>query len=232
MSARENILAKLRKANAYPMAEPQTDDYYKEMSPHWESEEARLKHWAKSMRAVKTEIFWVHENNWEETLVQVMQQKGLKNLLLSNKNAHGKRAEKAIQAASIEPRYFEQKIEDWKDDFFATVNAGFTTSLCGIAHTGTLMLTSSVEEPRSQSLVPPVHFCLFDTSKMYDTFYAAMQGEKLADNMPTNVILVSGPSKTADIQLTLAFGAHGPRDLVVLAILPEHINPADLEETA
>ena len=94
------------------------------------------------------------------------------------------------------------------------------------------MLTSSVEEPRSQSLVPPVHFCLFDTSKMYDTFYAAMQGEKLADNMPTNVILVSGPSKTADIQLTLAFGAHGPRDLVVLAILPEHINPADLEETA
>ena len=48
--------------------------------------------------------------------------------------------------------------------------------------------------------------------------------------MPTNIILVSGPSKTADIQLTLAFGAHGPRDLVVLAVLPEHINPADLEE--
>ena len=35
MSARDNILAKLRKANAYPMAEPQTFDYYQEMSPDW-----------------------------------------------------------------------------------------------------------------------------------------------------------------------------------------------------
>lgn len=65
---------------------------------------------------------------------------------------------------------------------------------------------------------------------MYGTFYAALQGEKLADNMPTNAILVSGPSKTADIQLTLAYGAHGPRDLVVLAVLPKHIKAEDLAE--
>lgn len=232
MSARENILAKLRKANAYPMVEPQTFDYYKEMSPTWDNEIARLKHWAKAMRAVKTEIFWVHENDWESTLVQVAQDKGLKNLLLSPKTASGQRAEKAVQAASIASRHFDQHLENWKDEFFAEIDAGFTSSLCGIAHTGTVILTSSPEEPRSQSLVPPVHICLFDTSKMYDTFHAALHGEQLGDNMPTNVILISGPSKTADIQLTLAFGAHGPRDLVVLAILPEHINPADLEETA
>lgn len=230
MSARENILTKLRQANAYPMAEPQTDDYYKEMSPTWENEVERLKHWAKTMRAVKTEIFWVRESDWEKTLVEVAQQKGLSNMLLSPQTAHGSRAEKALTQAGLATRGFEQKIDDWKDDFFANVDAGFTSSLCGIAHTGTVMLVSSPEEPRSQSLVPPVHFCLFDTRKLYDTFYAALTGEKLVDEMPTNIILVSGPSKTADIQLTLAFGAHGPRDLVVLAVLPEHINPADLEE--
>ena len=230
MSARENILTKLRQANAYPMAEPQTDDYYKEMSPTWENEVERLKHWAKTMRAVKTEIFWVRESDWEKTLIEVAQQKGLSNMLLSPQTAHGSRAEKALAQAGLATRGFEQKIDDWKDDFFANVDAGFTSSLCGIAHTGTVMLVSSPEEPRSQSLVPPVHFCLFDTRKLYDTFYAALTGEKLVDEMPTNIILVSGPSKTADIQLTLAFGAHGPRDLVVLAVLPEHINPADLEE--
>ena len=64
MNARENILAKLRQANAYPMAEPQTADYYQEMSPTWDNEVERLKHWAKTMRAVKTEIFWVRENEW------------------------------------------------------------------------------------------------------------------------------------------------------------------------
>jgi uncharacterized protein NMB1437 len=164
--------------------------------------------------------------------VEVAQQKGLHNMLLSPQTAHGKRAQTALAQAGLTTRGFEQKIDDWKDDFFANVDAGFTTSLCGIAHTGTVMLVSSPEEPRSQSLVPPVHFCLFDTRKLYDTFYAALTGEKLVDEMPTNIILVSGPSKTADIQLTLAFGAHGPRDLVVLAVLPEHINPADLEEQA
>ena len=230
MNARENILAKLRQANAYPMAEPQTDDYYKEMSPTWENEVERLKHWAKTMRAVKTEIFWVRESDWEKTLVEVAQQKGLSNMLLSPQTAHGSRAEKALTQAGLATRGFEQKIDDWKDDFFANVDAGFTSSLCGIAHTGTVMLVSSAEAPRSQSLVPPVHFCLFDTRKLYDTFYAALTGENLVADMPTNIILISGPSKTADIQLTLAFGAHGPRDLVVLAVLPEHISPSDLED--
>lgn len=75
MSARDNILAKLRKANAYPMAEPQTEEYYQEMSPEWENDVERLKHWAKAMRAVKTEIFWVHENDWETALVEVAKQK-------------------------------------------------------------------------------------------------------------------------------------------------------------
>jgi uncharacterized protein NMB1437 len=68
---------------------------------------------------------------------------------------------------------------------------------------------------------------------MYNEFHNAVEGEKLVEKgMPTNVILISGPSKTADIQLTLAYGAHGPRDLVVLAVLPDHISPADLEEKA
>ena len=232
MNARENILAKLRQANAYPMAEPQTADYYQEMSPTWDNEVERLKHWAKTMRAVKTEIFWVRENDWENTLVEVAQQKGLKNMLLSPQTAHGSRAEKALTQAGLATRGFEQKIDDWKDDFFANVQAGFTSSVCGIAHTGTVMMVSSPEEPRSQSLVPPVHICLFDTRKMYDTFHAALHGEALIEAMPTNIILASGPSKTADIQLTLAFGAHGPRDMVVLAILPENIDPADLENAA
>ena len=231
-AARYNILNKLKAANATVLREPEVAEYYAEMTPTWESDVARLKHWAKTMRAVKTEIFWVRENDWENTLVEVAQQKGLRNMLLSPQTEHGRRAQEALQAASVETRAFAKPIDDWKDEFFADVQAGFTSSVCGIAHTGTIMLVSSPEEPRSQSLVPPVHICLFDTRKMYDTFHAALHGEALIEAMPTNIILASGPSKTADIQLTLAFGAHGPRDMVVLAILPENIDPADLENAA
>ncbi|MDO5058734.1 MAG: lactate utilization protein C [Neisseria sp.] len=230
MSARENILNKLRKADAYPMREPDTFEYYQEMSPVWESDTARLKHWAAAMRAVKTEIYWVREQDWEQTFAKVVEGKGLNNVLLSKETPHGQRAAAVLPAAGAAVKTFDRPIEDWKDEFFADIDAGFTDSRCGIAHTGTLMLWPTQQEPRSQSLVPPVHICLFDTTKMYNDFHQACEGEKLAEGMPTNVVLVSGPSKTADIQLTLAYGAHGPRDMVVLAILPENIDPADLED--
>lgn len=229
-NARDNILAKLRKAAATPMQEPDTEAYYEEMSPHWDSEEGRLKHWAKTMRAVKTEIYWVRRHDWVQTLLKVAAEKGLRNILLPLKTEHGQEAAQAVQTAGIEIKAFDRPIEDWKDSFFNDIDAGFTDVRCGIAQTGTLMLWPSEEQPRSQSLVPPVHICLFDTTKMYNDFYSAMQGERMAEGMPTNVVLVSGPSKTADIQLTLAYGAHGPRDMVVLAVLPEHIDPSDLDE--
>ncbi|MCP2040124.1 L-lactate dehydrogenase complex protein LldG [Neisseria sp. HSC-16F19] len=234
MSARERILGKLKKADAYPMLEPQTADYYREMSPVWDSETARLQHWVRAMRAVKTEIYWVTRDNWTDALVQVAREKNLRNILLPRKTEHGQAAEKALQNSlpDITLSGFDRPIEEWKHDFFADIDAGFTDVRCGIAHTGTLVLWPTPEQPRSQSLVPPVHICLFDTTRMYDDFYSAMQGEDMVSDTPTNIVLVSGPSKTADIQLTLAYGAHGPRDMVVLAVLPEHLTPADLEETA
>lgn len=228
-TARERILAKLSKANAYPMREPEIAQYYELMSPSWESKVARLQFWAKTMRAVKGEIYWVRANNWEETFKKVVAEKGLKNILLPLATAHGKRAQLALQDGEVAIKTFTEKMEDWKEAFFNEIEAGFTDAQCAIAQTGTLMLYGSPEQPRTQSLVPPIHICLLDASKMYDTFYDALCGEKMAENMPTNAILISGPSKTSDIQLTLAFGAHGPRDLVVLAIVPDDIDIADLD---
>ena len=43
-----------------------------------------------------------------------------------------------------------------------------------------------------------------------------MSVERWAAGMPTNVVVISGPSKTADIQQVLAYGAHGPREVIVL----------------
>jgi L-lactate dehydrogenase complex protein LldG len=71
------------------------------------------------------------------------------------------------------------------------------------------------------SLVPSVHFVLLDEQNIHADFHQAMTAEGWTQGMPTNALLISGPSKTADIQQTLAYGAHGPKELVLLLIQAE-----------
>ena len=66
------------------------------------------------------------------------------------------------------------------------------------------------------SLVPPVHFAILHTDRLYATFAQAVADQDWAGGMPTNALLVSGPSKSADIEQTLAYGVHGPKELIVI----------------
>ncbi|WP_111640645.1 LutC/YkgG family protein [Marinimicrobium alkaliphilum] len=111
-------------------------------------------------------------------------------------------------------------MEDWKEQLFNEVEVGITSAHCALAATGTLVLRPGADEPRSLSLVPPCHILLLREQTLYNDLTHAMVDQRWAEQMPTNMLLVSGPSKTADIQQTLAYGAHGPRTLVVI-ILPQ-----------
>ena len=100
---------------------------------------------------------------------------------------------------------FERPIEDWKDNCLIRLTR--VSNICaGIAQTGTLLLWPDAQQPRSMSLVPPIHIALFDTTTLHDDF-SARCSLRLAHNTPNNLVLISSPSKTSDIQLTLAFGA-------------------------
>jgi L-lactate dehydrogenase complex protein LldG len=101
---------------------------------------------------------------------------------------------------------------------FRHIPASLTAARAAVAETGTLILWPDEHEPRLMSLVPPVHIVLVEAGRIYNTFFEAMQSEGWKDGMPTNALLISGPSKTADIQVTLAYGAHGPKELVVLLL--------------
>ena len=59
---------------------------------------------------------------------------------------------------------------------------------------------------------------LLDAVQIRSTFHEIMVEQDWARGMPTNALLVSGPSKSADIEQTLAYGVHGPKELVVLVL--------------
>ena len=73
-------------------------------------------------------------------------------------------------------------------------------------------------EPRLLSLVPAVHIAVLEAAHIHDSLADAIARERWAEGMPTNALLISGPSKTADIELVLTFGVHGPKELIVLVL--------------
>ncbi len=116
---------------------------------------------------------------------------------------------------------FNEEIEHWKAELFNDIDVGITHTLGGIADTGALVLWPTEHEPRSLSLVPPSHIAVVKKSSLYGHFLQVMQDNNWSHYMPTNVLLISGPSKTADIQQTLAYGAHGPSQLIVILLEDE-----------
>jgi L-lactate dehydrogenase complex protein LldG len=172
------------------------------------------------MEAMRTEVHVTDAQNWIYKLEEILKTRELKSLVYPPQTALG---DSLVSHWDNEPGGlpqlipYEKEIEDFKDRLF-TIDAGITTTAGAIADPGALILWPSEKEPRLMSLVPSIHIAVLEADKIFSSFLAAMQEEKWPTKMPTNVVLISGPSKTADIEMTLAFGVHGPRELIVLIL--------------
>ncbi|HKG80000.1 MAG TPA: lactate utilization protein, partial [Pyrinomonadaceae bacterium] len=85
-----------------------------------------------------------------------------------------------------------------------------------IAETGTLVLDSSHERHRVASLVPPVHIAIVDASRICETLAEVLTLLRTKKAISPAITFITGPSRTADIELTLAIGVHGPQELYVI----------------
>ncbi|KAB8057217.1 lactate utilization protein C, partial [Janthinobacterium sp. FT14W] len=170
-----------------------------------------------ALRAAHAQVDCVSADGWPALLAQRLGAHGVRRLLLDSGSAEGL-ALRAALPAGVEALSFERPLAQWKGELFDTVDAGFTVARSGIAATGTLVIAPDAAAPRTVSLAPPLHVCLAYASTLHVDLHAAARAERWADGMPANLVLVSGPSKTSDIQQTLAYGAHGPRWLWVLLV--------------
>jgi L-lactate dehydrogenase complex protein LldG len=92
-------------------------------------------------------------------------------------------------------------------------------AFAAIAETGTLMLPSGPERPTTLNLLADTEIVLLRASRVvgaYEEAWDMLRAE--ASGMPRNVMLVTGPSRSADIEQTLELGAHGPRRLHVVLV--------------
>jgi L-lactate dehydrogenase complex protein LldG len=89
---------------------------------------------------------------------------------------------------------------------------GATTSAAvyALADPGSVVLAASPEEPRARSLLPEVHITSVTEDRVLadlDALFAALGSE-----LPSSLAIVSGPSRSGDIEQVLSLGVHGPRE--------------------
>ena len=218
MSARDKILASLRSSleGTTPIADPFDATLVDEPWRYAPAERVtRLK---ELMTAVHSEVLLTNSQEWPKLLADVLAARKINKLLIAPNTVHGQAFSKHCQTTQnpLQLLAYDRPIEEWKRELFDDVPASFTGTLAGIAATGTLVVQPSSAEPRLMSLVPPLHIALLSASQIYDNLYQAQQ--HWPKPMPSNLLLISGPSKTADIEQVLAYGAHGPKDLIVLIV--------------
>jgi len=108
---------------------------------------------------------------------------------------------------------------DRRDAFFAA-DAGISGVDYLVAETGSVVLLTRPDQPRSLSLLPPLHVAVADRSQLlpdlFDLFEARLWAER--QGLPSCLSLITGPSKTGDIELRLVTGVHGPGEVHVVLI--------------
>jgi L-lactate dehydrogenase complex protein LldG len=181
----------------------------------------RIEKFKLMLESVRAVVHITTTADWVDTLKTISKEKQINNLLYAQ---HGPLAQ-AVKSAWDENQRLklisdERPVDEWKEQIFYHIDAALTCARAAVAETGSLVLWPDEFEPRTWSLVPPVHFIIVDSTKLYNTFAEVIETEQWAQQMPTNALLISGPSKSADIQQTLAYGVHGPTDLVVILRIP------------
>lgn len=214
MSSRDRILQRLKNAQAATPVSP---------SPlAFAATETRLKpaeyksEFVQNLVDNHAEVIEISSQDLASTVQTLLADKQLERCLIGQ-NVEAAELNKALPQLEV----YEQALD--KEVLFQQVNAGICWAQYGLAETGSLMLETSVQQPRTLSLVPPVNIVVVRESDLLADFNQLVgsdywQQKMAGETKPTNLLLVSGPSKTADIQQTLAFGAHGPKELIVILI--------------
>jgi len=139
-----------------------------------------------------------------DRLARFLNERGLKNIFCNDQNIVDKLTERGITFSS------------GKDDF-TSVEVGITPCECLVARTGSAIVSSLTSGGRQLHVFPPVHIVVARATQITSYIDDALSfiKQKYGNTLPSAITLITGPSRTADIEKTLVLGAHGPKEFIV-----------------
>lgn len=165
-----------------------------------------LKRFAEELRALSGEITICTTNDLSERVFEQLQLSGVTSILSWDEQHLPSGLVHSLQSKGIQV----------SQDFDPGLKVGLSGSEAGIANTGTLVLSSDQGKPQYVSLIPEIHFAIMRAADIKENLYQVIDASELKEaSMST---LISGPSRTADIEMTLTIGVHGPRQVHVFCL--------------
>jgi L-lactate dehydrogenase complex protein LldG len=215
--ARDRILERLRSATVSEV--PARPPSYRAHAKPW-SQHDKAASFTAALTALHASPIRTTETEWPAVLRLLLKERGCRTLAYGPGSSIAYTLEREFaRDVAIRLAPYDRDIDASKEDVFST-DAAITLACAGIADTGAILVCPTVEEPRLLSLAPDIHVAVLRAEDLYASFDEALRDQSWHEKMPTNLLLIAGPSKTADIEGILVFGAHGPREVVVLLIEP------------
>ena len=218
-SSREKILNKLREAQKpFPDAPPRPQHYLPVALVEDTSQEGLLNQFSRILEELHAQIFVVEgEEAACDKVLELLKSHNTTNLLAWDfKHIPVQHLESAIKANGITIHYPEMH-DEFRRETIETIHAaqvGLTGGDVAIAATGTLVVSTGPGKGRIPTVLAPVHISVIRLDQIVPRLedWVARQRAQGLDGLwnSANVCFISGPSKTADIEMELIYGVHGP----------------------
>lgn len=222
MSARETVLSKIRASMRVSASD---EDRRKAVADRLESTPAGIiPGRAKLPKPKQVDLFCAMAEQFGATLVRVSDYKAVPAEVaayLRSRNLPAEirmGADKRLKKAGWET---EKNLEIRHGASDGGDLSGVSHAMAGIAETGTLALASGQDNPTTINFLPEHHIVVLKASDIkgdMESVWAALRKAQGKGEMPRAFNLITGPSRSGDIEQTILLGAHGPRALHVIVV--------------
>lgn len=205
--SKQKILSNIAKALQNNPQKPEYAIYQDIILP---VEQDRIKEYKRLQSFNKAEVFETDEGQISQILQEIFQRESISKVLIpptfQNRFDFG-----------IPTLVYDQQMERLKDELFS-IECGIVEADFGVANLGVMALTSSSNQPRLLSLITKHCIMLIKKEKILANLSEVFKEVKKShpQTLPSNILFIAGPSRTADIELQVVFGVHGPQKVYAI----------------
>lgn len=213
MSSRDSILQTLRKAQSINPIQPIQPKHFDTMIYDREN---LVDVYMQYQKANMANLVTTTRDKLIDTINDIIKDNEIKELLCAKNVVNLE--DKFIESLQTQALLYDASVDDMRDKLFS-IEASILHAQVGVANLGILGLGTNECNPRLASLVVETCIILLQKSDIVANLFEAFKILKISgqnEELPTNIVFLAGPSRTADIELQTVFGVHGPRNVYVI----------------